>query len=129
MLLVKSFGFKFGLPPDADFVFDVRCLKNPHYEKSLRNLTGKDQLVKNFLDADNSVQKMSEDIKNFLLSWIPHFMRDSRNYLTIAIGCTGGKHRSVYLSEKLSSIFKKTCRLQSNIEKLNNIFFFGNPVA
>ncbi len=107
MLLVKSFGFKFGLPPDADFVFDVRCLKNPHYEKSLRNLTGKDQLVKHFLDADNSVQKMSEDIKNFLLSWIPHFMRDSRNYLTIAIGCTGGKHRSVYLSEKLSSIFKK----------------------
>ncbi len=108
MLLVKSFGFKFGLPPDADFVFDVRCLKNPHYSRDLRELTGKDEPVINFLDSDKNVQQMSLDIINFLQSWIPYFIRDSRNYLTIGIGCTGGKHRSVYLSEKVSQHFQKS---------------------
>ncbi len=108
MLLFKSFGFKHGLPPEADFVFDVRCLKNPHYARNLRELTGKERAVIDFLDQDADVQKMSNDIKTFLEAWIPHFIRDSRNYLTIAIGCTGGRHRSVYLTEKISRHFDQT---------------------
>ncbi len=107
MLLIKSFGFKYGLPPEADFVFDVRCLQNPHYEKNLRALTGKDLPVINFLDNNSNVQKMANDIKNFLKVWIPHFTKDSRNYLTIAIGCTGGKHRSVYIAQNISGYFGK----------------------
>lgn len=105
-LLFQSFGFKHGIPLDADFVFDVRCLPNPHYDPLLRPLTGKDAAVAAFLESDASVQKMLGDIRRFVEDWLPCFIRDNRNYLTIALGCTGGQHRSVYFAEKLSEHFR-----------------------
>lgn len=106
-LLFQSFGFKHGIPLDADLVFDVRCLPNPHYDPVLRPYTGKDKLVIDFLEANQSVQDMYHDIHNFIQTWLPAFIKDNRHYLTVAIGCTGGRHRSVYLSEKLAAFFKK----------------------
>lgn len=105
-LLFESFGFKNGLPLDADLVYDVRCLPNPHYDPVLRPLTGRDQPVIDFLDASPPVQKMYTDIRDFVESWLPGFIADNRSYLTVAIGCTGGQHRSVYLAEKLTQYFK-----------------------
>ncbi len=105
-LLFESFGFKNGLPLDADFVFDVRCLPNPHYDPVLRPLTGRDQAVIDFLEATPSAQKMYADIRDFIEHWMPSFIDDNRSYLTIAIGCTGGQHRSVYFAEKLAQHFK-----------------------
>ncbi|SEL30128.1 RNase adapter RapZ [Nitrosovibrio tenuis] len=106
-LLFQSFGFKHGIPLDADMVFDVRCLPNPHYEALLRPLTGKDQAVIDYLDANADVNRMLGDIKRFLDDWLPCFIRDNRNYLTVAIGCTGGRHRSVYFVERLAQHFRK----------------------
>jgi UPF0042 nucleotide-binding protein len=106
-LLFQSFGFKKGIPNDADFVFDVRCLPNPHWETGLRNLTGCDLPVINFLQAQAKVQQMQEQLIGFLETWIPQFEADARNYLTIAIGCTGGHHRSVYLAEQLAQHFSQ----------------------
>ena len=106
MLLFESFGYKHGIPLDADFVFDVRCLPNPHYETLLRPLTGRDTAVIEFLDNTPSVQEMFIDIRDFLNRWLPGFVADNRSYLTVAIGCTGGQHRSVYLAEKLSAYFQ-----------------------
>jgi UPF0042 nucleotide-binding protein len=105
-LLFESFGFKHGIPLDADFVFDVRCLPNPFYSPVLRPLTGRDEAVIDFLDNSPLTQDMFAEISGFVERWLPHFMADSRSYLTIAIGCTGGQHRSVYLSEKLSQTFQ-----------------------
>lgn len=105
-LLFASFGFKHGIPLDADYVFDVRCLPNPHYDPSLRPLTGKDAAVAAFLESDASVQKMFDDIRRFVEDWLPCFIRDNRNYLTVALGCTGGQHRSVYFAEKLAEHFR-----------------------
>lgn len=105
-LLFQSFGFKNGIPLDADLVFDVRCLPNPHYDPKLRPLTGKDQEVIDFLEADFDVQKMFSDIRLFVGNWLPCFIRDNRSYLTVAIGCTGGRHRSVYLAEILAAHFR-----------------------
>jgi UPF0042 nucleotide-binding protein len=105
-LLFESFGFKNGLPLDADLVYDVRCLPNPHYDLSLRPLTGRDAPVIKFLDEIPLVQKMYEDILTFVEDWLPSFVSDNRSYLTVAIGCTGGQHRSVYLTEKLALYFK-----------------------
>ena len=105
-LLFESFGFKNGLPLDADLVYDVRCLPNPHYDQALRPLTGRDAQVIQFLDGIPLVQKMYEDIRNFVENWLPNFVEDNRSYLTVAIGCTGGQHRSVYLTEKLAQHFK-----------------------
>jgi len=104
-LLFQSFGFKHGIPLDADFVFDVRCLPNPHYDPALRPLTGKDAAVIAFLQKDPSVQKMLGDISRFVAEWLPCFIRDNRNYLTVALGCTGGQHRSVYFAETLAAQF------------------------
>jgi len=104
-LLFESFGYKHGIPLDADFVFDVRCLPNPHYEALLRPLTGRDTAVIKFLDSTPSVQDMYDDIRDFLDRWLPGFVADNRSYLTVAIGCTGGQHRSVYLAEKLADHF------------------------
>jgi len=106
-LLFQSFGFKRGLPQDADFVFDVRCLPNPHWERHLRSLTGRDQAVIDFLDNQPEVRQMSEQVAHFLETWIPLFEADKRSYLSIAIGCTGGQHRSVYLVERLSAHFRQ----------------------
>ena len=104
-LQFESFGFKHGVPLDADLVFDVRCLPNPHYEPALSPLTGKDADVVAFLEAIPEVDRMYADIYHFVASWVPDYARDNRNYLTVAIGCTGGKHRSVYLVERLANAF------------------------
>jgi len=105
-LLFESFGYKHGIPLDADFVFDVRCLPNPHYEPQLRPLTGRDKDVIGFLENIQSAQEMFKDILGFLERWLPGFIADNRSYLTVAIGCTGGQHRSVYLAEKLAAYFE-----------------------
>lgn len=102
-ILIQSFGFKHGLPTDADFIFDLRCLPNPYWEKHLRDLTGKDQAVVEFLEKNDSVQAMYLDILTFLQKWIPAYIDFNRSYLTIALGCTGGQHRSVYMVEKLAA--------------------------
>ena len=106
-LLFESFGFKHGIPLDADLVFDVRCLPNPHYDPALRPLTGRDTEVINFLSAESDVQRMEADIFRFLSDWLPGYVRDNRTYLTVAIGCTGGQHRSVYIAEKLAAELSK----------------------
>lgn len=105
-LLFESFGFKHGIPLDADFVFDVRCLPNPFYDPALRPYTGRDAPVIEFLENTQATQDMFADISAFVERWLPHFIADNRSYLTVAIGCTGGQHRSVYISEKLSRHFQ-----------------------
>lgn len=104
-LQFESFGFKHGVPRDADFVFDVRCLPNPHWQKELRPFTGRDEAVAHFLEKQGDSLRMFDDISRFVKDWIPSFQADGRAYLTIAIGCTGGQHRSVYLTEKLADHF------------------------
>lgn len=105
-LLFESFGFKHGLPLDADFVFDVRCLPNPHYDPQLQPLTGRDQPVIDFLESTPQVLDMYTDIRDFIARWLPCFIADNRSYFTVAIGCTGGQHRSVFLAEKLAQYFQ-----------------------
>jgi UPF0042 nucleotide-binding protein len=105
-LLFTSFGFKHGVPLDADFVFDVRCLPNPHWDAKLRPLSGKDLAVQEFLSKETLVEQMYQDIQQFVNRWLPHFVKENRHYLTVAVGCTGGQHRSVYLVEKLAAQFQ-----------------------
>ncbi len=105
-LLFESFGFKNGLPLDADLVFDVRCLPNPFYDPLLRPFTGRDKPVIDFLESTPLVQQMFTDIRTFIENWLPSYLADNRSYLTVAIGCTGGHHRSVFLVEKLAAHFK-----------------------
>ncbi len=104
-LLFQSFGYKHGIPGDADFVFDVRCLPNPYWEPALRELTGLEREVIEFLESQESVGRMLGEIDAFLQNWVPEFVRENRNYLTVAIGCTGGRHRSVYICENLAGRF------------------------
>jgi len=110
-LLFESFGFKHGVPLDAELVFDVRCLPNPHYEAALRPLTGRDAAVIAFLEAEPEVLRMRDDIARFVDSWLPCYIRDHRSYLTVGIGCTGGQHRSVYLAEWLGHAFRSQARV------------------
>ncbi len=112
-LQFQSFGFKRGIPKDADMVYDVRCLPNPYWVSTLRGLTGLNQEVIDYLESEPEVEKMYNDIKDFLENWIPSFERSNRSYITIALGCTGGQHRSVFLSEKLRKHFSQTI---SNIQ-------------
>ncbi|MGR9073067.1 MAG: RNase adapter RapZ [Gammaproteobacteria bacterium] len=105
-LLFQSFGYKHGIPLDADFVFDARSLPNPYWLPSLRGLTGKDQKVIDFLSSEKNVQAFFQDIADFLDRWIPRFEAENRSYLTVAIGCTGGQHRSVYLVDALAKRFR-----------------------
>lgn len=105
-LLFESFGFKHGLPLDADFVFDVRCLPNPFYDPKLRPYTGKDQAVAEFIESQEDAIAMLADIRYFIEKWLSCFIRDNRAYLTVAIGCTGGQHRSVYFAEQLAERFR-----------------------
>lgn len=107
-LQVLSFGFKHGIPRDADLVFDVRCLPNPFWDKSLRMFTGKDEPIQDFLRKEPSVNEMFDHIYRFVERWLPEYENNQRSYLTIAIGCTGGQHRSVYLAEQLSATFKES---------------------
>ncbi|MGH8641689.1 MAG: RNase adapter RapZ [Burkholderiales bacterium] len=110
-LLFESFGFKHGIPLDADLVFDVRSLPNPNYDPRLRPLTGRDQPVIEFLGAEPRVRKMLDDIGRFVADWLPDFARDNRSYLTVAIGCTGGQHRSVYFVEALAARFRERAQV------------------
>jgi len=104
-VLLQSFGFKNGVPNNADFIFDVRCLPNPHWEPPLRPLTGRDQAVVDFLERSPEAVQMRDDLTAFLGRWIPRIESDGRSYLTIGIGCTGGRHRSVYMVEALRRHF------------------------
>ena len=104
-LVFESFAFKRGVPLDADYVFDVRMLPNPHYEPDLRDKTGRDQAVVDFLEAQSEVDDMFTHIEQFLSHWLKALARDHRSYVTVAIGCTGGQHRSVYLAERLATAF------------------------
>jgi len=105
-LLFRSFGFKFGVPVDADLVFDLRCLPNPYWVPELNPLTGRDTPVIRYLEADPLVQEMEGDLTRYLEQWLPRFEGDQRTYLTVAIGCTGGQHRSVYMVERLGAHFR-----------------------
>ena len=119
-LLFESFGFKHGIPLDADYVFDVRCLPNPHYDPALRPLTGRDKQVIDFLDNSEQTQKMFADIRDFIESWLPCFVADNRSYLTVAIGCTGGQHRSVYFAERLAQHFRAQQQVLVRHRELTN---------
>jgi len=112
-ILFQSFGFKYGVPVDADHVFDVRCLPNPYWKPQLRAQTGLDQGVIDFLEAEADVRDMLKDIQQYLKRWLPCFEANNRSYITIAIGCTGGQHRSVYVSQQLLAAFKG---LYSNVQ-------------
>ncbi|APZ43939.1 RNase adapter RapZ [Acidihalobacter ferrooxydans] len=105
-LQFQSFGFKHGVPTDSDYVFDVRCLPNPHWEPRLRSQTGLDPAVREYLEAHPMVEQMYDDLRRFLENWIPRFEAENRNYLSVSIGCTGGQHRSVYLVQRLGEHFR-----------------------
>lgn len=107
-LLFESFAFKNGIPLDADLVFDVRMLPNPHYDATLRPLTGRDDPVIEFLDGYQEVTEMLTDIRHFVEKWLPAYKNDNRSYLSVAVGCTGGQHRSVYIAEQLARHFRET---------------------
>ena len=101
-LLIQSFGFKNGVPVDADIVYDVRCLPNPYWDTNLRSLTGLDSAVAEFLSGEPQVVEMIDDIKHYLSRWLPRYEENNRSYITVAIGCTGGQHRSVFVCEALA---------------------------
>lgn len=105
VLTFESFAYKRGVPGDADLVFDVRCLPNPHYDRTLQPLTGRDEPVAKWLSQFGSVETMIDDIAGFIRRWLPLYRQDTRNYLTVAIGCTGGQHRSIYVVEQLAKQF------------------------
>ncbi len=107
-LLFESFAFKRGIPQDADFIFDVRGLPTPYYQPDLRNLTGKDKAVIDFLSQRTDVMEMIDDIQSFLVKWLPTIQNDGRSYLTVGIGCTGGQHRSVYIADQLAARLQAT---------------------
>jgi len=104
-LLFESFGYKLGPPADANFVFDVRCIPNPYWNRELRDLNGQDELVIEFFRSKEDAVHMIEDIKTFVENWLPRFKSENRTYLTVAVGCTGGQHRSVYIAESLAAQF------------------------
>ncbi len=112
-LLFQSFGFKYGNPTDVDFMFDVRCLPNPHWHAELKSLTGLDKPVQDFLADKSLCTEMYQQIRNFIEHWLPHFINDNRNYITVGIGCTGGQHRSVYLTNLLQQHFSSHSNIQT----------------
>lgn len=119
-LLFESFAFKFGVPLDADLVFDVRMLPNPYYDLKMRPMTGRDGAVIEFLEAQPKAIELEQDIRAFIEKWLPAFKSDNRSYLTIGIGCTGGQHRSVYFVEKLAQHFRATERVVVRHRELND---------
>jgi UPF0042 nucleotide-binding protein len=118
-LLFESFAFKYGVPLDADLVFDVRILPNPYYDLALRPLNGRDEPVIHFLDALPEVADLMGDIRQFVEKWLPSFKNDNRSYLTVAIGCTGGQHRSVYFVEHLAASFQDAARVLKRHRELD----------
>ena len=119
-IVLQSFAFKQGVPQDVDFMFDARVLPNPYWQDELRALNGKDDLVKRWLESDDRVIRMAVDIQGFLDTWLPAFLEAQRSYVTIGIGCTGGKHRSVYLAEKLGNAL---------LEKYDNVLIHHREMA
>ncbi len=111
ILLFESFAYKFGIPLDADLVFDVRVLPNPYYDPALRPLNGRDQPVIDFLEAQPEALQLLGDIRAFIDKWLPAFKNDNRSYLTVAVGCTGGQHRSVFITEALARHFNDRARV------------------
>lgn len=109
MLVLESFGFKYGVPVNADFMFDMRSLPNPYWDAALRPLTGRDAAVRDYFAARPQVGQMVDDIAAFLLRWLPSMETESRSYVTVAVGCTGGQHRSVYVCERLAERLKERC--------------------
>jgi len=107
-LLFESFAYRRGLPTDADFVFDARVLPNPHWDPALRPLSGKDTAIRDWLQAKPEVRRFLDQLTGFLDEWLPRFEADNRSYVTICIGCSGGRHRSVYLAERLAEHFRGT---------------------
>ncbi len=107
-LLFESFGFKHGIPKDSDLVFDVRCLPNPYWDPMLRQFTGQDGVIVDFLGKEDTVNAMFADISKFLKTWLPEFQQNNRTYMTVSIGCTGGQHRSVYMAERLFAHYQQT---------------------
>jgi RNase adapter protein RapZ len=107
-LMFESFAYKRGVPADADFVFDARCLPNPHWDAQLRPLSGRDAAVRTWLESKPEVAQYLGDVRGFLDTWLPRFEADNRSYVTICVGCTGGRHRSVYLCERLAEHFRAT---------------------
>lgn len=114
-LSFQSFGYKHGIPLDSDYIFDVRCLPNPYWTPELRGLTGQDTEVIKFLERHNSVDEMFDSIRAFLGKWIPCFKAENRSYLSISIGCTGGQHRSVYMTERISKYFSQLIDVDTSI--------------
>jgi UPF0042 nucleotide-binding protein len=122
VLLFQSFGYKNGVPVDADIVYDVRCLPNPYWDTNLRSLTGKDKVVQEFLDQQDDVREMIADIQSFISKWLLKYESTNRSYLTVAVGCTGGQHRSVYLCEKLGELFSQSnARVQVRHRELSRV--------
>lgn len=111
-VLFQSFAYKHGVPLDADLVFDVRCLPNPHWQPDLRPKTGQDAEVQEFLNGDALVESLYMDLSGFLLKWLPEFRQNDRSYVTVAIGCTGGQHRSVYMVERIAARFRDELHVQ-----------------
>ena len=107
-LLFESFGFKHGIPKDSDLVFDVRCLPNPYWDPMLRQFTGQDGVIVDFLGKEDTVNAMFADISRFLQTWLPQFQQNNRTYMTVSIGCTGGQHRSVYMAERLFAHYQQS---------------------
>lgn len=114
-LLFQSFGFKYGNPSNVDFMFDVRCLPNPHWHPELKSLTGLDKPVQTFFEGQALCDSMYCQIRDFIENWLAHFIKDNRNYITVGIGCTGGQHRSVYLTYLLQQYFKENNSIQTLI--------------
>ena len=112
LVIFQSFGFKYSHPEDADYIFDVRFLPNPHWEEALKPYTGQDKVIQDYLNGFSLVKETITNIENLFLTWLPHLEQNNRNYVTIAIGCTGGKHRSVYVTEQIAARFKHKYKVQ-----------------
>lgn len=125
-LMFQSFGYKNGVPIDADIVFDVRCLPNPYWEPGLRELTGLDEPVQRFLASHGEVDALYQDIHRFLETWLPGFESGNRSYMTVALGCTGGQHRSVYLTEQLREAFSGSV---GNVQVLHRELYNRRPIS
>lgn len=125
-LLLLSFGFKYGLPPNADFVFDLRCLPNPYWQTKLRSLTGLDVEVVKFLEERTTVKQMIKNLNDFFCEWLIRFQADHRSYVTIALGCTGGRHRSVYVAENIALQLKNANLNLANIQVRHRELNIGN---
>lgn len=123
-LMFESFGYKNGIPIDADMVFDVRSLPNPYWDPALRDFNGMDEAVSTFLDSQEDVNDMYNDIRQYLERWLPRFEASNRSYMTVAIGCTGGQHRSVYMAERLRNDFSSQF---SNVQTLHRELYAGTP--